>query len=220
MWGLCAGHWVYEGCGLLLKDGQPCALGKYKRKLRAQNSESPLGRYSQSHNDHVCAAVGDGTFMFCFAMQVGELVIQVNEDCGMQLMGMSGQSFKEFYDADYASLSNLCAEVKSVFWRISYVRNESGEELPRALSFEQCPCKVEDKTGVLQHVMKEEQASDPEKMLADTPKDRRGLIREEAESANGGDRRGLTASFGRFRGALTDLSGEIVHSLKGFRISE
>ncbi|CAM6128345.1 unnamed protein product [Calypogeia fissa] len=81
---------------------------------------------------------------------------------------MSGQSFKEFYDADYASLSNLCAEVKSVFWRISYMRNESGEELPRALSFEQCPCKVEDKTGVLQHVMKEEQASDPEKMLADT----------------------------------------------------
>ncbi|CAM6096928.1 unnamed protein product [Calypogeia fissa] len=68
--------------------------------------------------------------------------------------------------------------------------------------------------------MKEEQASDPEKMLADTPKDRRGLIREEAESANGGDRRGLTASFGRFRGALTDLSGEIVHSLKGFRILE
>jgi hypothetical protein len=105
-----------------------------------------MGQHSWSREDHVCAAVGDGTYMFCFAVRVGEVIIQVNEDCGKQLLGMSGMVFKESCDADYAKISSICDHVRSLFWRITYVN--FGEDLSRALSFEQCPSKVDAKTEV------------------------------------------------------------------------
>jgi hypothetical protein len=223
MWGLCAGRWIYEGCGLLLKDGRPCALGKYKHRLRKLNSESSMGHDSRSREDHICAAVGDGTYMFCFAVQVGEVVLQVNEDCGTQLLGMSGKVFNESCDADNAKISNICDHVRSLFWRITYVKNDFGEDLPHALSFEQCPSKINAKTEVLERLVKGELNADPDEGFAVTPInecDQRGLSQEEEESANQGDRKGVVASFSRLKGALSDLSGEIVQSLQGFRFSE
>lgn len=79
IWGLCAGSFVYEGCGVLLSDGRPCALGKHKRRLRRQNLESPLGPHSRGRVDHDCCVDGAGIYMFCFAIQVGDFFLQVNE---------------------------------------------------------------------------------------------------------------------------------------------
>ncbi|CAM6086142.1 unnamed protein product [Calypogeia fissa] len=121
----------------------------------------------------------------------------------MQLMGMSGQSFKDICDADNAKMRDMSDHVKTKLWRISYVRNESGEDLPRALSFEECPDKADDKKEVLKPLVNRE-------LYVDADQEQQG------ESRNLEDRRGLVASFGRLKGALSDFSGEIVQSLQKF----
>lgn len=95
IWGLCTGAFIYEGCGGVLSDGRPCTLGKHKRRLRMQNPESPLGPKSRSRLQHTCSRDGEGTYMYCFAVQVGSVVLQVNEANGQQLMGISGQDYRD-----------------------------------------------------------------------------------------------------------------------------
>ncbi|CAM6100026.1 unnamed protein product [Calypogeia fissa] len=132
---------------------------------------------------------------------------------------MSGQLFKESCDADYAEMREICDRVKSVLWNITYVRNESGEDLPRAIRFEECPLNANDESKVLCPFVKEEVHLDADRKL--------GRLQpnvldqgEQAESAHHGDHKGLVASFGRLKGVVSDLSREIVQSLRKFCISE
>ncbi len=112
MWGLCAGSFVYEGCNVLLSDGRPCALGKNARKLRVVNRDSPAGPHSRGRSDHTCCKVGAGEYMYCFAVQAGDAVIQVNEEVGTKLMGMSGHAFKANFGTSMELIDNLCTKVK------------------------------------------------------------------------------------------------------------
>ena len=120
MWGLCAGAFIYEGCSKLLRDGRPCALGRHKRRLRRRDPESPVGIHSRGRASHECDMDGDGTYMYCFAIQVGDTVIQVNEDCGKKLIGMSGEEFHKEHGTSN-DISEVFDQVQSAIWTVSYV---------------------------------------------------------------------------------------------------
>ncbi|CAM6116499.1 unnamed protein product [Calypogeia fissa] len=115
---------------------------------------------------------------------------------------MSGQSFKDSCESHSAKLRDLSDYVKGKFWGISYVRNDFGEELPRALSFEECPYKADDTQDVHSPIVKRE---------VDV-----GADGDRAQSGSHGDSQGLKASLGRLKDAFSDLSGDIVQSLQKF----
>ncbi|CAM6101846.1 unnamed protein product [Calypogeia fissa] len=124
IWPLGVGTFVYKGCSVLLSDGRPCALGKNRRRLRRQDSESPLGPHARGRSSHVCVDDGEGTHMFCFSIQIGDNVLQVNEDSGVKLMGMSGQQFKDMVECDPAEVQSVCDAVRSVVWTIGFVKDD------------------------------------------------------------------------------------------------
>jgi hypothetical protein len=128
MWGLCAGSYVYEGCSKKLSDGRPCALGKHKRRLRRNDPESPMGPHSRGRATHICDDDGDGTYMYCFAIQIDDIVIQVNEENGKKLLGMSGAEFKAECDGSSKEIKEVCDLVMSVDWTITYVKNTLTDE--------------------------------------------------------------------------------------------
>lgn len=216
MWGLCAGAFVYEGCGILLKDGRPCALGKHKRRVRRLDSQSPLGPHSRGRGEHVCCADGTGTYMYCFVVEVGGIVMQVNEAIGMQLMGISGQSFKNSCTNDEKT-QRICKQVMSAWWTITYVRKDCGDDLPRALCFERSPCTESEGTSVANEAPIQSDTKEG-KLCSDMGSARDSDEEEISDPTK--DHRSLSASFRRFRGAISDPSGDIVSSLKSFRISE
>ena len=123
LWPLGAGSYVYEGCPELLKDGRPCALGKHKRQLRRLDPDSPIGPHARGRATHVCCADGAGIHMFCFAIKIGDNVLQVNEDIGTKMMGMCGQDFKEKVEFDDLEVGKVCDEVRNVVWTIRFARD-------------------------------------------------------------------------------------------------
>lgn len=196
MWGLCAGSYVYEGCSNLLSDGRPCALGKHKRRLSRQDPESPMGPHSRLRSAHKCSLDGAGTYMYCFAVQIGDDVIQVNEDNGMKLMGMSRQEFKAKVDSSPGKVKSLCAQVMCVLWTISFVKDD--HDVCRALSVANPECK----SSVKQEANED---GSTEVFLSPNKKD----------TSRG------TGNVGRLRvlcSASVDFSGELVESLKSFSI--
>jgi hypothetical protein len=141
-----AGFFVYEGCSVLLSDGRPCALGKHKQRLQRQDPQSPMGLHARGRSSHECCADGAGQYMFRFAIQIGDEVMQVYKDNGIKLMGMSGQKFWDNIQSDVAKVDSICDEVRSVLWTICYVKD------PRE------GCRV---VSVLRHnVVKQEVKSD------------------------------------------------------------
>ncbi|CAM6084566.1 unnamed protein product [Calypogeia fissa] len=200
LWGLCADSFVYEGCGRLLSDGRPCALGKYKRKLRKKNAESPMGPHSHGRVDHICCEDGEGVYMYYFSVQVGDFVMQVNESSGQQLMGRSGQAYEESCDKDEEEKSHLCDAVTSSRWTIAYVRDQSRECLYQALNFEKASSEVVDAEPT--------QVDDA----------------ESSQVVDGGSNEVKcddgTPWFGKLKGRILDFSGGIADLLKSFSISD
>ncbi|CAM6102025.1 unnamed protein product [Calypogeia fissa] len=203
MQGLCAGSYVYEGCNIVLRDGWMCALGKHKRRLRRKDPESPMGPHARGRSQHVCCIDGAGTYMWCFAVQIGDVTIQVNEELGMKLMGMSGEYFRAECDGRGDKIREVCARAMSGFWTILYVIE--GRGVCRALS-----------------VVKTEEAGPSTSQ--DKVKGKAGTILKEKEPECRVD----SGLRGRFRvtsrlqvDELGDnFSAELVTSLKSFRIKE
>jgi hypothetical protein len=124
MWGNSRGSYVYEGCPTLLKNGRPCALGKHKRRLLRRDPSSPLGPNAHRRDNHLCCADGEGKYMYCFSIEVNDVVILVNEENGTKLMGMSGEEFKKECDGDSAEVKDVCDKVKLGQWTITYARDD------------------------------------------------------------------------------------------------
>jgi hypothetical protein len=103
-----------------LSDGRPCALGRHKRRLRRRDPESPMGIHARGRASHECDMDGDGMYLYCFALRVGDTVIQVNKECGKKLMGMSGEEFNKEHGSSN-DISNIFYQVQGEIWTISYV---------------------------------------------------------------------------------------------------
>ncbi|CAM6102375.1 unnamed protein product [Calypogeia fissa] len=193
MWGLCAGSFVYEGCGLPLKDGRPCSLGKHKRKLRRENPESPLGPHSRGRDNHTCCVDGAGVYMYRFAIQVGNFVIEVNKDNGKQLMGLSAQAYKKSCDIDEEEMIRINAQAMTSLWTITYVKD--GSRGYRALNFEKCTLEDEVSGSDVVEAGSSEVESKPK-------------AHSDAQW------------FGKLKGRVLDYSGGIADSLRSFSIKE
>ncbi|CAM6116495.1 unnamed protein product [Calypogeia fissa] len=195
IWGLCAGSFVYEGCGKLLRDGRPCALGKYKRNFRRQNPESPLGPHSRGRVGHTCSEDGAGVYMFCFAIQVGDFVIQVNEINGKQLLGISGQAYKESHDIDDDEVNQFCCVPMKSLWTIRYVKNHSRGCEYHAVNFEKCSQVDEAGSSVVLEADDEE-------------------VESNVKQSDGAQ------WFGKLKGRVLDFGGSLAESLRSFSIFE
>ncbi|CAM6120258.1 unnamed protein product [Calypogeia fissa] len=217
MWGLCAGSYVYEGCNKLLGDGWYCALGKHKRRLRRKDPESPMGPHSRGRDQHVCCIDGAGTFMFFFAVQIGDVVIQVNEENGMKLMGMSGEKFRTDIDGCTDKIEEVCAHVESIFWTFTYVKD--GKAGCRAISVFPTEALMRNKLVDMKDAIRSPSMKRVEaKGLA-------GPSKTEGEDKGEVDSKLRTGFQVKTRLAVddscsVDFSGEIVTSFKSFRIKD
>lgn len=90
------GQFIYEGCDLILLDGKACALGKVARQNRAANFNTEQDN-SRSRAGHTCKPIGEGKPMYIFMIQIGNVVMNVWEQAGKQLLGLIGQQFHEVY---------------------------------------------------------------------------------------------------------------------------
>lgn len=206
MWGLCAGSFVYEGCNVLLSDGRPCSLGKNARRQRSLNRESPAGPHSRERSNHVCCNVGAGKYMYCFAVQVGDFVIQVNEDMGTKLMGMSGQAFKANFGTNQELIEGLCTEVKQSAWTFTCVEKINGDGYVSHNAINVVMSRLHKNcTGVqvLTH-------DDGESELKPSSSSMDRVCRKNKEQ-------GPLQKLGR---AVLDFSEEIVDSLKSFAVTQ
>lgn len=141
MWGSYhRGKWVYEACNKVLADGKVCALGPSFRIMRIGDPSLPGSPLSRPRGPkHICSPIGDGIYRFNFSVKVGNIVLQVWEEAGHDIMGMTGQEFFDSYSCDQVARDRLCAEIQSTTWIVTYKEIGGTNSVHHAVSFVRCP---------------------------------------------------------------------------------
>lgn len=81
--------YVYEGCPILLADGEVCALSVSRR----QQDNQVLVCYRHDRREHVCCAKGRGIPLYGFSVRIMGHELHVWEKGGTKLLGLSGIGF-------------------------------------------------------------------------------------------------------------------------------
>lgn len=129
IWGMSNGDMTYEGCDLMLSDGKACALGKMARQSRLWNPNCEHG-HSRNREGHLCRPIGEGRYMYCFFVQIGNEVVNVWEQAGEQLFGLTGQQFHEIYGTREQQ-KEACHKVMKSKWVVTWSRS-GGENTSEA----------------------------------------------------------------------------------------
>ncbi|CAM6086263.1 unnamed protein product [Calypogeia fissa] len=220
LWGL---QWTWEGSkdqtGVITDDmvmnlkatfGKNASRLQHRRLIAANlNKEQAKGNFQLEAEDCVQSlppsSVIDVSDEACEdgSSKIGDVTIQVNEELGMKLMGMSGEYFRAECDGRGNKIREVCARAISGFWTISYVIEERG--VCRALS-----------------VVKPEEAGPSTSQDKVKGKARTILKEKEPECRVDSGLRGRFRVTSRLQvDELGDnFSAELVTSLKSFRIKE
>lgn len=89
IWSRWQNEYVYEGCPLLLQDGNICTLSVNRQRRR---SRVPA-HYHRDRSNHVCCFEGRGVPLYGFFIRIQGYELQVWERCGTELLGLSGLEF-------------------------------------------------------------------------------------------------------------------------------
>lgn len=88
--GMAQGRFCYEGCDEVLSDRRFCSLGTVPCQPRGQNADHFGGQRQQGH---LCRCIEEGRMMFLFFIYPARGDLQVWDEAGLQLMGMTTSAF-------------------------------------------------------------------------------------------------------------------------------
>ncbi|CAM6096102.1 unnamed protein product [Calypogeia fissa] len=136
VWGMRNGEFIYEGCQVPLDDGRRCALGVSARRNRLRYPGTQKQPNARARDGHLCAPIGGGIAMYSFFVQLDDEVIEVWEEAGTCLFGMTGLEFSK-HCVSAESKKKCCRQAMEKTWTLTVWRPEKGSSrnIARAISF-------------------------------------------------------------------------------------